>query len=77
MSRHFSDKPNTEFLLVAQGDQIVKVYPHYTGSLPEHTLFLKQGSEISTLDYHWEQGMVYFYDDDMGYIYRMSFKEKE
>ena len=64
----------TELLLVAIGNEILKVYPKFIGTHPEHTLVQKGLYKVTVLDYHWEQGMVYYADTGRSIIGRRSFK---
>ena len=65
---------NTEYLLVAVGNEILKLYPEYIGTRPEHTLTHAGLYKTTVLDYHWEEGMVYYADTGRSVIARRSFR---
>ena len=69
-----SEYSETEFLLVTTGSEILKVYPKFIGTHPEHTLAHTGLYKVTVLDYHWEQGMVYYADTGRSVIARRSFK---
>ena len=69
-----SEHEDTEFLLVAVGNEILKLYPKFIGTNPEHTLAHSGLYKTTILDYHWEQGMVYYVDTGRSVIARRSFR---